>query len=228
MERHRWLAGVLMGVLLPLGAAAGCGDKGETAAPAAAARQDEAPADQVAPEAAPQARSATARPRPALPDTDGATQSDGEERGGHGRGMRGERRAAMLDEFDKNGDGQIDDTERGAMLHVRAEQMIERHDTDGDGSLSGAELAAIQSGGRRRFMGNLSAADANGDGAVSADELAAHLATRAQQRRSGAGSAPGGAGQEQGAAQGEEGGQGGGQGEQGGQAGQAGPASELQ
>jgi hypothetical protein len=107
----------------------------------------------------------------------------------------------------KNGDGQIEDSERGAMLHVRAEQMIERHDTDTDGSLSRAELDAIQSGGRRRFMGNL-AADANGDGTVSADELAARLAERAQQRRSGAGSGAAGAGQEPGAGQREEGGQG--------------------
>jgi hypothetical protein len=91
----------------------------------------------------------------------------------------------MMERFDQNGDGQLDDAERTAMMQERAGRMIERHDTDRDGALSRTELEAIQGRGRR-FLGPDSGADANGDGTITAAELAAGMSARMKERRAAA------------------------------------------
>lgn len=180
MTRARSLVSVMTGALLATGALAGC-SKDKT----------EAPAEQAAlPEESGESGGQTApadRPTPKLPDTAAGKNvdptapeaaPDGEGRQGRWRG-RGERRAAMMERFDKNQDGKIDDTERTAMRGERAARMIKRFDSDGDGSLSAEELAAGQ-GKRRGF--DIGKADANGDGAVSAAELETHMAQRMADR----------------------------------------------
>ncbi len=51
-------------------------------------------------------------------------------------GDRGERRAKMLERFDTNRDGQLDEAERSQMKAARAEARFKKLDTDGNGSLS--------------------------------------------------------------------------------------------
>jgi EF hand len=182
MTRARSLVSVLTGALLATGALAGC-SKDKTEAPAEQAALPEEPGESGA------QTSPGERPVPKLPDTAGkdveATEGgapeaapDGERRG-RWRGRSGERRAAMLERFDQNQDGKIDDSERTAMRSQRAARMVERFDTNGDGSLSGDELTAMQ--GRRRGF-DAGKADANGDGSLSAAELETHMTQRSEER----------------------------------------------
>ena len=184
MTRVRSLVSVLMGAMLSTGAVACSKDTAET--------QGEPIAD-VEPAGEPETGQAD-RPVPSLPAPAGGVEPadavgpeaspapEGEAgQDGRRRGRRGERRAAMLEKFDKNQDGQIDDTERAAMRSARAAQMIARLDGDGDGSLSRDELAAVEGRGRRRFF-DIAKADANGDGAVSTTELETHMAERMAER----------------------------------------------
>jgi hypothetical protein len=91
--------------------------------------------------------------------------------GGARSGRRGFNPEAMMKEFDKNGDGQLDDTEREAMRTAMAarfaamggtnaagsgkrpgrEEMLKRFDKNGDGTLDEDEQAAMrESFGNRR------------------------------------------------------------------------------
>jgi len=69
-----------------------------------------------------------------------------------------DRKETWLQEFDKNGDGNLDDTEKVAMqatLRARAQKnprMLKRLDTDGDGKLSDAEWAEAREKLRNRLM----------------------------------------------------------------------------
>lgn len=62
---------------------------------------------------------------------------------------RAERRAAMIAQFDTNGDGQLDDAERAAAHEAMAKKRFEAMDTNKDGVLSLDEFKA----GRRMHRG---------------------------------------------------------------------------
>jgi hypothetical protein len=63
---------------------------------------------------------------------------------GHQHGGRGDR-AAMLERFDTNKDGQLDDQEREAARAARKAEMLQRFDKDKDGQLSESERDAMRS-----------------------------------------------------------------------------------
>ncbi|HTE53945.1 MAG TPA: hypothetical protein VK698_23985 [Kofleriaceae bacterium] len=176
MSIYRLMPGAVLGSLLSIGMAAGCAKEASESAPAAAPQPE---ATQVAP---------SPRPLPTLDSPASPASPAPSARAGdpdhRRRGGRGGRRGQMLERFDQNGDGQLDDAERAAMTHDRAAKMIERNDTDKDGALSVAELDAIKGNGRR-FQRVPSDADANKDGSITAAELEASMVARMQQRRAG-------------------------------------------
>ena len=59
---------------------------------------------------------------------------------GDKQGKRGARRAAMLEKFDANKDGELDSAERAAMKKARAAKRFAKLDTNKDGVLSLAEF----------------------------------------------------------------------------------------
>jgi hypothetical protein len=64
---------------------------------------------------------------------------------GFGKGdpaRRAERHAAMLERFDANGDGQLDDAERQVAHETRAKERFAQLDTNKDGFLSFEEFKA--------------------------------------------------------------------------------------
>ena len=65
--------------------------------------------------------------------------------GGKEHGPRGHHRAKMLERFDANKDGQLDDQEREAAREARKAEMLQRFDTDKDGKLSDSEREAARS-----------------------------------------------------------------------------------
>jgi hypothetical protein len=89
---------------------------------------------------------------------------------------RDDRRQQMMQQFDKDGDGQLSDDERAAMKAARAQDMFQRLDADGDGKVTQAELDAAPGRGRR--MIDLATADTDHDGALSAAELTAAMPDR--------------------------------------------------
>ncbi len=91
--------------------------------------------------------------------------------GQNGQGRRGGKRMAR---FDKNGDGQLDASEKAA---ARAE-MMKRFDTDGDGQVSDQEKQAVRARMMQRF-------DSNGDGQLSDQEKQAARAARGQRQGGG-------------------------------------------
>jgi Ca2+-binding EF-hand superfamily protein len=100
-----------------------------------------------------------------------------------------ERRAERIAQFDANGDGKLDDSEREQMREARqadrearrAEMMAE-HDQNGDGQLDDTEREAMR---QARVQGMFDQIDANGDGKVDPSELAAREAENAGRRRRG-------------------------------------------
>jgi hypothetical protein len=94
--------------------------------------------------------------------------------GGHGGAGK---RAAMMQKFDANGDGALDDAERTKMRDAFAAKRaakkaarVARFDADRDGALSQPERAAMKDELARERFGKL---DKNGDGAISLDEFKA-------------------------------------------------------
>ena len=75
--------------------------------------------------------------------TAGAAYVVAGDEGGHRRGRRGDR-GAMLERFDTNKDGKLDDQERAAAREARKAEMLERFDTDKDGTLSDSEREALR------------------------------------------------------------------------------------
>jgi Ca2+-binding EF-hand superfamily protein len=73
----------------------------------------------------------------------------------------------MLERFDTNHDGKLDDTERAAMRAERVQRIFGRLDANSDGQLSTAEVKGTRL--ERRFT----ALDTDGSGTISKDELLA-------------------------------------------------------
>lgn len=140
---------------------------------------------------------------PVLPETPAAAS------------QQSERQRALMQRFDTNGDGQLDESEkeaarsmmgggaggpRGAQAQMMRERLMERFDANGDGTLNEAERseafdAIVSDPSRPAAQRILQRFDANGDGALNADEKAAALAAWSQMQ-DGAGrpgtAAPGG------------------------------------
>lgn len=85
-------------------------------------------------------------------------------------GARRQRFEEMRAQYDKNGDGTLDDTERAAMRKDRLTRSVEKIDSDGDGKISRDEAASAS---RRmgRMLRDFDSVDADGDGYVSTEEL---------------------------------------------------------
>ncbi len=78
--------------------------------------------------------------------TAGAAYVVAGDEGGHRNGGRGDK-GAMLEKFDTNKNGTLDDNEREAMKaahEARRAEMLERFDTDKDGKLSDSEREALR------------------------------------------------------------------------------------
>lgn len=117
-------------------------------------------------------------------------------------------REAVLKEFDKNGDGKLDDAERKNMREMlqkrRQEARLKRFDKNGDGKLDDEELkaareAAKNAGGNgppaARRAELLKKFDKNGDGKLDDEErkaMRAEVRERAKERRKGGGGEGGG------------------------------------
>ncbi len=82
----------------------------------------------------------------------------------------------VIEKFDKDGDGKLNEEEREAakagrkeMMEARKKEMIAKFDTDGDGELSEEEREAAKAA-RKQMM--LEKFDKDGDGELSDDEKA--------------------------------------------------------
>lgn len=90
-------------------------------------------------------------------------------KGPHGmKGPHAEKRAEMLQKFDTNGDGSLDETERDAARLARFAEI----DVNGDGAVTKDEATAHQMAKlAERIDRHFTAEDQNGDGVISADEF---------------------------------------------------------
>jgi hypothetical protein len=94
---------------------------------------------------------------------------------GNGPGPDGPDRAALLQKFDKNGDGQLDASERADMKAAFAakraaerQAMLDKFDTNKDGQLDAGERAAMRDAVLTERFAKM---DQNGDGVLSLNEF---------------------------------------------------------
>lgn len=106
---------------------------------------------------------------------------------GQGHPDREEMRKRILEKFDKDGDGKLNEAEQAEAKEAgkkRAEEFFANIDKNGDGKISQDEAP-------EEMWNNLSKADKDGDGAVSKEELAAARAARGGQDGRGKPGGPG-------------------------------------
>lgn len=104
-----------------------------------------------------------------------AASAQADPSGRRGRcGSRAQLRAKLLERFDANGDGQLDESERAtakaafeAKRAERKQQVLEKFDTNGDGRLSDGEKATAKEAAKAKVKEHF---DANGDGTLDAAE----------------------------------------------------------
>jgi len=108
----------------------------------------------------------------------------------HGFGGEGGK-AAMLQKYDTNGDGKLDDAERAAMKADFAakrtehkQKMLAKYDANKNGKLDPAERAVMKDD---RLTARFAKLDANGDGQVSLAEFKAGNAKIGHHRHGGHG-----------------------------------------
>jgi Ca2+-binding EF-hand superfamily protein len=102
-------------------------------------------------------------------------------RRGHARRFSPEARQKILDEFDANKDGKLDEGERAAAksalkqrFEAKKKEILDRFDTDKDGKLSPDERKAAREAHQKAMITAWFAkADTNGDGQLSVDEIEA-------------------------------------------------------
>jgi EF hand len=92
----------------------------------------------------------------------------------------GGRRAEILQKFDANHDGKLDDSEKAAMreamkakFEARKQEMLQRFDTNKDGKLDDAERAAMKDAMAAERFAKL---DTDGNGSISLAEFKAGMA----------------------------------------------------
>lgn len=86
--------------------------------------------------------------------------------------MRDERRKQVLEMYDVDKNGELDDDEREAMHEARIVDMVSRIDQNADGKLTREELES-SSARRRRSAPDFDVLDVNKDGFVTVEEMAA-------------------------------------------------------
>jgi hypothetical protein len=86
----------------------------------------------------------------------GGAERDGKRGGGERGGRRGGARQIpkeILEKYDKNKDGKLDEDERKAFMEARRAEMIKKYDKDGDGELSDDERKAAMEDRRKQGRG---------------------------------------------------------------------------
>lgn len=105
----------------------------------------------------------------------GQGQEEGKGKGqGKGRPGSPEMRKMMLERFDKDGDGQLNEAERAQAkkaMQKRGAEMFAKADKNGDGKISQDEAPP-------EMWARMKKADKDGDGAVSKEEMAAARSSR--------------------------------------------------
>ncbi|MEM1058673.1 MAG: hypothetical protein AAGK14_05450 [Verrucomicrobiota bacterium] len=94
----------------------------------------------------------------------------------------------VIEKFDADGDGQLNEEERQAAREARRANMLEKYDADGDGQLSDEEKAQLRADNPRKRKGPrklppevVERFDADGDGQLNEEERqAARQARRAE------------------------------------------------
>lgn len=95
-----------------------------------------------------------------------------------GKGAGGERKLPpeILEKFDKDGDGKLNEEERkaaraarGEMDGARKKEMLKKFDTDGDGKLSDEEKTAMREEMKKKMLERF---DKDGDGELNEEERA--------------------------------------------------------
>ena len=108
----------------------------------------------------------------------GAVATADDHRRGHGK--HAEKRAEMLEKYDANSDGKLDETERETARLSRFADI----DTNGDGALTKSEITAHHTARMaEKIDKHFAEEDANGDGTISVEEFGSVRKARMEERR---------------------------------------------